>query len=374
MSALDIMWRGDAPRPFQRIGVVGAGSWGTALAILAARAGRRVTLWGRDASVVEAINTRRVNPTYLDGIGIPEPVTATADMTILAAGADAVLLVTPSGTTRRISAMLRDALPEGTPVVVCAKGIEASTGLLMSSVVASELPGSPIGALSGPTFADEAAAGHPTAVTIASEFPPGVRPEETLASRMAISLGSANFRPYISDDLVGVEVGGAVKNVVAIACGIMAGAGFAANTRAALITRGLDEMKRLAEALGGQRETLTGLSGVGDLTLTCSSTHSRNLSLGIQIGQRRKRSECFDGQPVVVEGELNAISITDLARMKGVEMPIAEAVRAILHEGAPFDQTFAELWTRPIEAEPRALDLAFAHPASRGGVQTGGNT
>ncbi|MDT8345392.1 MAG: NAD(P)H-dependent glycerol-3-phosphate dehydrogenase [Thermohalobaculum sp.] len=349
--------------------MAGAGGWGTALAVIAARAGREVTLWGRDAAAIAAMRLSRENARYLPGIPLPNNVALTADLAAMARASDAVLIVTPSDTVREIARALAPLLPAGVPVVLCAKGIEAGSGLLMSGIAAEELPGHAIGALSGPTFADEAAAGHLTAVTVASDFPAGCPAAQTLAARMALSLGTANFRPYISDDLVGVEVGGAVKNVVAIACGIAAGAGFAANTRAALITRGLDEMKRLAEALGGRRETLTGLAGVGDLTLTCSSTQSRNLSLGIQLGQGRRRAECFDGRAVVVEGEANAISVTDLARMKGVHMPIAEAVRAILHEGAPIGQTFARLWTRPIEAEPRALDLAFDHPAPESAVR-----
>jgi len=171
------------------------------------------------------------------------------------------------------------------------------------------------------------------------------------------------FRPYISDDIVGVEVGGAVKNVIAIACGMMTGAGFAENTRAALITRGMDEMKVLAEVLGGRRETVTGLSGAGDLTLTCSSTTSRNMSLGVQLGQGIPRAKCFGGKPTVVEGEVNSISVIELARRVGIKMPICEAVHAVLHEGAPLGETFAQLWSRPIEAEPRTLDLSIDHPA-----------
>ncbi len=169
---------------------------------------------------------------------------------------------------------------------------------------------------------------------------------------------------------MGVEIGGALKNVIAIACGMMTGAGFAENTRAALITRGLDEMKTLAEALGGRRETVTGLSGVGDLTLTCSSPTSRNMALGLQLGQGVARAACFDGEPVVVEGEVNATSVTDLARKLGVNLPICETVRAILHEGRPLGEAFAALWARPIEAEPRAMDLSFSHPATDQDIAT----
>jgi glycerol-3-phosphate dehydrogenase (NAD(P)+) len=369
LNAFDTTMGEGRTGPYRRIGVVGAGAWGTALAVVAAQAGRSVTLWGRDADHVADLSSARENRRYLPGIALPPSLVPTHDLAQLGREADAVLLVTPSETVREMSRALADVLPAHVPVILCAKGIEAGSGLLMTGVAAEELAGRPLGALSGPTFADEAAAGHLTAVTIASDFPEGVPAAESVAARLALSLGTANFRPYISDDLVGVEIGGAVKNVVAIACGIATGAGFAANTRAALITRGLDEMKRLAEALGGRRETVTGLAGVGDLTLTCSSTQSRNLSLGIQLGEGVPRAECFEGRPVVVEGEKNAISVTDLARMKGVHMPIAEAVRAILHDGAPIGETFAQLWTRPIEAEPRDLDLAFDHPAPEGQVR-----
>ncbi len=179
-------------------------------------------------------------------------------------------------------------------------------------------------------------------------------------------MGTESFRPYVSDDLVGVEVGGALKNVIAIACGIATGAGFGANTRAALITRGLDEMKRLAEPLGGRRETVTGLAGLGDLTLTCSSEQSRNMSFGIQLGRGVPREEMFGGKPTVVEGERNAISVTDLARKHNVHLPICEAVRGILHEGHAVSDAFAMLWGKPLEGEPRALlELELVHPAER---------
>ncbi len=342
--------------PYGRIAVVGGGAWGTALAILAARAGRQAPLWARSPQAAEAMAGARRNARYLPDAALPEAVTPTGDLAFALAGADAVLLVTPSDAVRDLARRMGPLLSPEAPVILCAKGIEPGTGLLMTEIVAEELPHRALGVLSGPTFAHEAAAGHPTAVTIASDFPEGA-PERAVAARLAVSLGSEAFRPYVSDDVVGVEVGGAVKNVIAIACGMMTGAGFAENTRAALISRGMDEMKRLAEALGGRRESVTGLSGAGDLTLTCSSTSSRNMSFGVQLGSGKKREECFDGRPVVVEGELNAISVTDLARKKGVEMPIAEAVRAILHEGAGIGETFRALWARPIEAEPKALDL-----------------
>jgi glycerol-3-phosphate dehydrogenase (NAD(P)+) len=286
-------------------------------------------------------------------------------------GVDAAAIVVPSRSVRSVARQMAEYLPPGVPVAVCAKGIEAETGLLMTQIAEEELNGNPVGCVSGPTFAAEAALGHPTAATVAFPFTHRDRlnPDESPAVRMAMSLATESFRAYVSDDLVGVEIGGAVKNVIAIACGMMTGAGFAENTRAALITRGVDEMKALAEALGGRRETVTGLSGMGDLTLTCSSPTSRNMSLGLQLGQGTPRGDCFDGKPIVVEGEMNARSVTDLARRVGVSMPICEAVRSILHHDAELGETFAALWSRPIEAEPRALDLSFDHPASDTAIQ-----
>jgi glycerol-3-phosphate dehydrogenase (NAD(P)+) len=358
-------------RNYDRIAVLGGGAWGTALASIAARAGRDVTLWARRPEVVREIVTHHTSDAYLPGIPLPDSLHASTDFAATVRAAEVVLIVTPSRTIRAICRDMAPHIAPGVPVFLCAKGIEVGTGRLLSEIAAQELPGHAIGALSGPTFADETAKGYPTAVTIASEFSDDChdRPENNPATRLAVSLGLESFRPYISDDVVGVEIGGAMKNVVAIACGMMTGAGFAENTRAALITRGLDEMKALADALGGQRETVTGLSGVGDLTLTCSSTSSRNMSLGVQLGSGRARGDCFDGRPVVVEGEINAISVTDLARRLGVHLPICEAVRAILHEGAGIGETFAALWSRPIQGEPRALSITFAHPADAAAVQ-----
>lgn len=354
--------------PYRNIAVIGAGSWGTALASVARTAGRDVVLWGRDAEVLEAVARHRVNPRYLPDVELAEGIETTTDIAVAVAAADAVLVVTPSRTLRGICRQIAPHLGEDVPVVLCAKGIEAETGLLMTQVAEEELGSQPVGALSGPTFARETALDHPTAATVAFPFRYAHRlaPHESPAARVAVSLSTQAFRLYISDDLIGVEIGGAVKNVIAIACGMMTGAGFAENTRAALITRGMDEMKALAEALGGRRETVTGLSGAGDLTLTCSSRTSRNMSLGAQLGQGTARTDCFDGAPVVVEGEVNAISVIDLARRVGVRMPICEAVHDILHEGADLRETFARLWSRPIEGEPKGLSLYLDHPVRSG--------
>jgi len=368
-------FRGD-PRPssshaYRDVAVIGAGSWGTALAATLARAGVATRLWGRDVAVIDAIKATSENARHLAGITLPDNLRAVPDLASALHGAEAALIVVPSGSVRSVARAVAEHAPEGIPVAVCAKGIEAETGLLMTQVAEEELPGHVVGCVSGPTFARETALGHPTAATVAFPFAYADRlhPDDSPAARLALSLTTESFRAYVSDDLVGVEIGGAVKNVIAIACGIMTGAGFAENTRAALITRGLDEMKALAEGLGGRRETVTGLSGIGDLTLTCSSPTSRNMALGLQLGQRIPRAECFDGRPVVVEGETNARSVTDLARRLGVTMPICEAVRAIIHDGADPGTTFAALWARPIEAEPKAMDLSFSHPASASAIR-----
>lgn len=357
--------------PFARIAVLGAGSWGTALAHVATQAGLDVCLWARNPQSIADINTTQSNPRYLPDVALSPALCATHDMGAALEAVDAVMIVVPSRAMRSVTRAAAVHLAPGIPVVICAKGVEAQTGLLMAQVAGDELGDRPIGCVSGPTFAREVALGHPTAATVAFPFTYADRlaPHESAAARFAVSLTTESFRAYVSDDLTGVEVGGAVKNVIAIACGMMTGAGFAENTRAALITRGIDEMKRLTEALGGRRETLSGLSGVGDLVLTCSTPTSRNMALGLQLGKGTARLACFDGKPVVVEGELNSRSITDLARGLNVEMPICETVRSILHDGEDIGQAFAALWARPIEAEPAAMDFALNHPASSQDVQ-----
>ncbi|AHM04120.1 Glycerol-3-phosphate dehydrogenase (NAD(P)+) [Roseibacterium elongatum DSM 19469] len=359
-------------KPFARMAVIGAGSWGTALAATAARSGAQVRLWGRSGDVVDAINRDHRNPAYISDVDLPESLLAVREMRDALRDADAAMIVVPSQSVRLVSRQVAAHAPAGIPIALCAKGIEGETGLLMTQVAEEELPGHPVGVVSGPTFARETALNHPTAAVAAFPFAyrDRLHPEDSAAARFAVTLTTESFRAYVSDDPIGVEVGGAVKNVIAIACGMMTGAGFAENTRAALITRGVDEMKALAEALGGRRETVTGLSGVGDLTLTCSSPTSRNMSLGQQLGQGTPRSDCFDGAPVVVEGEKNAKSVTDLARRLNVPIPICDTVRAILHDGTPIGDAFAALWARPIESEPRAMALSLTHPADDTAVQT----
>ncbi|WP_108482636.1 NAD(P)H-dependent glycerol-3-phosphate dehydrogenase [Oceaniglobus ichthyenteri] len=355
-------------RPYDTIAVLGAGAWGTALASVARRAGRSVRLWGRDQAVIDDMNRTGHNTRYLGDIDLATGIVATTDLAEALAGAEAVLIVIPSVAIRDMCKQIAPLIGKGVAVAICAKGIEEGTGYLMGHIAADVLGiNHPVGVISGPTFADETAMGHFTAATVAFKFSYDDRlsPMNSPAARMAVSMSTPSFRTYISDDLVGVEIGGAVKNVIAIACGMMTGAGFAENTRAALITRGMDEMKRLAEALGGQRETVTGLSGAGDLTLTCSSQSSRNMSLGMQLGAGIPRDQCFDGKPTTVEGEHNAITVTDLARRLGLALPICEAVRRVLHDGADLRDTFAHMWSSPIEAEPRAMGLSFDHPSGR---------
>jgi glycerol-3-phosphate dehydrogenase (NAD(P)+) len=346
----------DRTDEIQRIAVIGAGAWGTALAATAAAAGRDVTLWAFETEVADAVARDHRNEVFLPGIDLPAAIAATADLAAAVAGADAVLLVVPSQFLRPICTQLATALAPGVPVCIAAKGIERDTGNLMSDIVAGTLPGHPVAALSGPSFAGEVARGQPTAVTIASadaaaDQDSAVDGDGSLAARLARALGTPAFRPYVARDIVGVEVGGAVKNVIAIACGIAAGLGFGSNTRALLITRGLEEMKRLATSLGGERETLSGLSGMGDLTLTCSSEQSRNFSFGLALGRGESAEEILGRSRAVVEGAENALTVTDLARRKGVEMPICEAVRAVVHGGVPLDRAMDALMRRPLRAE-----------------------
>lgn len=340
----------------QRLAVIGGGAWGTALAITAARAGREVVVWAREADAVAAINQRHENPVFLPGIAVPVAVTATGDLATAVDGADAALLVVPSQFLRAISHNMIPILPNGMPLVICAKGIEAGTGKLMAAVVEDELPNHPLAVLSGPTFASEVAQNMPTAVTIASDDVE-VAGLDSLAGRLSTALATPTFRPYLSDDVTGVEVGGAVKNVLAIASGIATGMGFGSNTRAALITRGLEEIKRLSEALGGRRDTVTGLAGMGDLALTCSSEQSRNMSFGKALGEGKSAVDLLSNRSSVVEGVENARSVTDLAVRLGVDMPISQAVRAIVHDGRSIQETMTALLNRPIKAEPKGLTL-----------------
>ncbi|TWA67062.1 glycerol-3-phosphate dehydrogenase (NAD(P)+) [Azospirillum brasilense] len=330
----------------RRIGVIGGGAWGTALALAALRAGREALLWAREPAVVESVNAARENRDYLPGVTLPAELRATGDLAE-AAACDAILLVTPAQHLRSACAGLAVHLRPGTPLVICAKGIELDSHALMSEAAAAALPaGTPLAVLSGPTFAAEVARGLPTAVTLACA-------DAALGARLVEALGSRTFRPYLSDDVVGSQIGGAVKNVLAIACGVVEGRKLGDNARAALITRGLAEITRLALALGGRPETLMGLSGLGDLTLTCSSLQSRNMSLGAALGAGRTLAEVLAERRSVAEGVYTAAAVVGLAGKKGVDMPLCAAVDAILNRGAGLDATIDGLLSRPFREEGR---------------------
>ena len=328
----------------KRLAVVGAGAWGTALAEVAARAGRATCLWARDPVLAETIARQHENPAYLPGIRLDPAITATSDLDIALTGADAALVVVPAQFLRGVLIGMADRLCVGLPLLLCAKGIETESLQTMSEVARETVPQSPIAVLSGPSFAAEAARGLPTAVAIASRDP-------ALSGAFVTALGSARFRPYSLADLVGVEIGGAVKNVLAIACGIVEGRGLGDNARAALITRGLAEMVRLGLAKGAEAETFRGLSGLGDLVLTCTAAQSRNYALGTALGRGETLVEALAGRRSVVEGVATAGALARLAARLHVEMPITAAVDAVLHRGMAIDAMIEALLSRPYRAE-----------------------
>lgn len=332
-----------AEAPIASLGVVGAGAWGTALAVLAARAGRKVTLQARRAEAAQAIAAARENAEHLPGIAVPTEVAVTAERDA-ALAADAVLYVQPAQHLRAFCAAAAPRWRDGVPLLICAKGIEVASGRLLTEIAAELLPAAPIAVLSGPSFAAEAAAGLPTAVVIASA-------DVALNRALMQALSHGAFRPYGALDPVGVEVAGAAKNVLAIACGIVMGRGLGENARAALVTRGLAEVARLAHALGGKAETMLGLAGVGDLVLTCNSMTSRNTSLGFELGRGGRLEEILARRHSVAEGVPTAAAIERLAGRLGVEMPICTTVAAILDQRAEIDQAIRELLTRPLKHE-----------------------
>jgi len=324
-----------------RIGVVGGGAWGTALAQVAVRDGEPVRLWAREPEVVDSINRDHENRLFLAGVPLSPTIVASGELGDLL-DCEALLIVVPA---QHVGTVLRQIDVGTRPLVLCAKGIEAGSRRLVGEVARTAHPQAPIAALSGPTFAHEVAAGLPTAVTLACE-------DEALRGHLAERLASPVFRPYGSADVIGAEIGGAVKNVLAIACGVVEGAGLGQNARAALIARGFAEMTRFGLARGARAETLAGLSGLGDLVLTCSSTSSRNFSLGVGLGQGKPATALLADRRTVAEGAFTAPVLRDAAADSGVDMPVTEAVCALL-DGADVREVVDALLTRPLREEGR---------------------
>lgn len=330
-------------QPFESVTVLGAGAWGTALAQVAAAAKRAVTLWAHEPEVVEGINENRENPLFLPGIRLNPVIRATNDLED-AAQAELILAVSPAQHMRNVLARLRPFVRSGQPIVLCAKGVERHTLALMTDILAQELPEAGAAVLSGPGFAKDVARGLPTATTVASL-------DQALAQRIVATIGLPTFRPYVADDLVGAEIGGAVKNVIAVGCGVAEGRKLGDGARAALITRGFAELTRLGLAMGAKAETLSGLCGLGDLVLTCCSMTSRNTSLGAALGEGRSLRDVLAERRSVAEGAESAPAIVALAQRHGVEMPISSAVDDIIAGRVSIDDAIFALLSRPFKAE-----------------------
>ncbi|MBO6504904.1 MAG: NAD(P)-dependent glycerol-3-phosphate dehydrogenase [Kordiimonadaceae bacterium] len=327
----------------EKIGVLGGGAWGTALAAAANQAGRDTVLWAREPEVVSAVNETHENSHFLPGVALDSGLTATGDLADFA-DRDAILMVAPAQYTRVMAAELIKHIGPKVPLVICSKGIEVLTGKLLSDAIGEVAPGHPVCVLSGPTFASEVARGLPCAVTLAAE-------DEDLGSALMQALGLPTFRPYFSTDIIGAQIGGAVKNVLAIATGVAAGLGTGENARAAVITRGLAEIVRFGALYGARRETLMGLSGLGDLILTCSSTQSRNMSLGKAIGEGMSFEEIMAERTSVAEGAHTVDIVHKIAQDKGLDMPITSAVYRILKKGEDARDVMDDLLNRPFTDE-----------------------
>jgi len=327
-----------------RVGVIGAGAFGTAMACVLRRAGHQVRIWAREPETADAINRDAANPVFLRGIALQPGIVATTDFASAAAGAEFLLLAPPAQHMRAVTRQLQPFLPAGTPVVSCSKGIEQGSCALMSEVLDETLPLARVVVMSGPSFAHEIAADLPAGVTIACV-------DLALGKQIARAIGSARFRTYVSDDIIGVQLGGALKNVFGIACGISLGRKLGNSGRATLLARCLAEMSRLGLAMGACEETFMGLSGVGDLTLCCNSPSSRNMSLGMALGAGRKLQDVLAERVTVQEGVHSAASVAALARNHALAMPIAMAVDRILNHGAEIDATIAWLLGHPVGLE-----------------------
>ena len=328
----------------KNIAIIGAGAWGTALAMVARRAGRNVFIQAHEPEVADAINGSHENSLFLPGVTLDPEIRATNDPAEAAVDTDVVLLVVPTQFLRAVLTGLLGYLPSAAPVVICAKGIEQGTLALMSEICEEVVPQAPVAVLSGPTFAAEVALDRPTAVTLASA-------DKALGVGLSEALGTSRFRIYRSDDIVGAQVGGAVKNVLAIGCGIVEGRGLGDNAKAALMTRGLAEIVRLGLAKGAKAETLMGLSGIGDLVLTCNAMQSRNFSLGVALGQGEALDGILAARTSVAEGVFSAASVSELAGGLSIDMPLSVAVDGILNHFADIDATIEGLLARPAGAE-----------------------
>lgn len=336
----------------KRIAIIGAGNWGTALAIVSARAGHETRIWSRNASVVESINREHLNSSYLLGARLPENVRATAEIPEALEGAELVVMAAPSHATRELLGSMTAALSSEMIVVSATKGIEIETGKRISEIVSEETANRArprFVCLSGPSFAKEVVEKHPTAVVAASV-------DAEAARIVQAALSFQNLRIYTNDDVIGTELGGSIKNVMAIAAGMVAGLGFGSNSVAALITRGLAEMTRLALSEGARLETLMGLAGLGDLVLTCNGNLSRNRFVGQELGKGRSLEEIETGMNEIAEGVKTTLAAKNLAERKGVDMPITNEVHAVLYERKPAADAASALMTRPLKDEGNWYD------------------
>jgi len=328
---------------FTTAGVIGAGAWGTALAQVCARAGLAVTLWAKEPEVAADIAATRINSAFLPGVELDPAIDVTTELSDLAPW-DILLAVAPAQHLRSTLEAFHPYSREGLPIVLCAKGVEQRSLKLMTQVLHETLPSAAPAVLSGPSFAGEVARGLPTAVTLAC-------PDEALGRMLAAAIATPTFRPYLASDMIGAEAGGAIKNVLAIACGIVEGRGLGRSAHAAVITRGFAEMTRFAVELGAEAETLSGLCGLGDLVLTCSSPQSRNMTVGLALGRGESLESALAGKLSVAEGVASAPAVRELARRIGVEAPICEAVAAILAGETSLDDAIAALLARPLKSE-----------------------
>ena len=326
-----------------KAGVIGGGAWGTALAQVCARAGLETTLWAREADVVASVNASHENTSFLPGIALDLSIRATGDLADLASSG-LILAVAPAQHLRATLSAFAPHVREGLQILLCSTGVEQGTLKLMTQVLAETIPQAAPAVLSGPSFAGEVARGLPTAVTLAC-------PDEDCAQELAELIATPSFRPYFATDMIGAEAGGAVKNVLAIACGIVEGRGLGRSAHAALITRGFSELTRMAVALGGEAATVAGLCGLGDLVLTCSSPQSRNMSVGLALGKGMSLDEALAGKLSVAEGVASAPAVRQLAAKLGIDAPICEAVAAILAGEAQVDDAIRGLLSRPLREE-----------------------